>query len=304
MAGRVLSDLSGTRLDRFSVGGATLDGEGLTAARNYELPDKSGIIALLSDISGGGEMLDAIPLTLTSVGQTEIEVPGGYADHAVIVVRNGSLLDVGEDYTAEDDINIVLTYPIVNLSEAVTVYRFSSFSVANTYSQAQINALLSSKQAQINTLQELVDNLPVEVSQKLVTAATNNTVTPASLFTLVIPKAGIYEISAAVRFRTAATTTGIGLGLNAATGEINAQVEIPQAAAGTASFYEGSLTASGGVILSTAALAANTDYIALIRGSYVAAREETLRVVFRSEVASSMVTVQANSYIRAREVKS
>ena len=300
---RWLSDLRGTQLPAFSIRDATLDTSGLTVSQSYALPDKSGVIALLSDIAGGETMIEAIPLRLTSVGQTTIEVPGGYEDNVVLVSRNGALLDVGTDYTATDDLNIVLSYPVTSLDEAVTVYRISGSSVANTYSQTQINALLLSKQNQIDALANIINNLPVEVSNRLVTAATNNTVTPATLMSLSIPKAGLYEITAVVRFRTAATTTGIGLGIDAATGEINAQIEIPQAVAGVSSFFEGSLMSSGGIVLSASVLVVNTDYSAIIRGSYVAVGAETLHLMFRSEIASSLVTVQANSYFRAREVK-
>ncbi len=304
---RVISDLGRTLETAFGISAGTIDASGLTAARGYELPDKSGVIALLSDIDGGGSMIEAIPLTLSSVGQTSIAVPGGYADSAIIVVRNGALLDVDADYTATDDINIVLQYPITSLAEAVTVYRLSTFNVANTYSQTQVNALLAAKQSQITELQESVALLETvyarEVTAKLSTPATNDTVTLTDLMTLDIPAAGVYELAAVLRFRTPATTTGIGLALVAGSGAITAQLTIAQAVAGTASFFEGSSNASGVTVLSTAVLAANTDYPAIIRGSFVATAATILALRFRSEVASSLVTVQANSFFRAREVR-
>ena len=304
---RVISDLTNTLETAFGIGAGTLDASSVTAQRNYLLPDKSGVIALLSDIGGGGSMIEAIPLTLASVGQTVIEVPDGYAGSAIIVVRNGALLDVGADYTADDDIHVALTYPITSLEEAVTVYRLSTFDVANTYSQTQTNALLTAKQNQINALQETVGMLEGafarEVSDKLTTAVTNNTVTLADLLSIDIPAAGIYELTGMLRFSTPATTTGIGLALVAGSGEINAHVRIPQAASGTASFYEGAVSTSGATIVSTAVLAANTDYPIIIHGSFVATGASILTLQFRSEVASSTVTVRANSFLRAREVK-
>lgn len=293
---RVISDLQGTRSSTFGVADAVLDAASLTAPRTYELPDKSGVIALLSDIGGGGAMIESVPLTLTSVGQTVIEVPGGYADSAVLVSRNGALLNATDDFAAEDDISIELAYPVVSLDESITVYRVSAFNVANTYSQTQLNYLLSQKQAQI-------DDIPKTVSAKLGVAATNSTLTPAVVLSVAIPAAGLYEIVASLRFRTAATTTGIALSLLAGTGEINAMGRIAQAAAGTASFFEGSLTASATELVSTAVLAANTDYPAMVTGYYLAVGPETLSLRFRSEVNASLVTVQPNSFLSAREVK-
>lgn len=266
-----------------------------------QIPEGDTLLAVLAD-AGGDSMIEAIALTLTSVGQTEIEVPGGYADHAIVVVRNGALLDVGADYTAEDDIHIVLDYPITSMGEAVTVYRFSAFSVANTYSQAQINGLLASKQTQITALQQALAAQPRSVAALLGVDQTNSTVNLVDLLTLDIPGPGTYEIFCSLRFRTAATTTGIGFALVATTGEINAQVQIRQAANGTAAFFEGAITSSGDAVVSTGVQAANTDYPAVIRGTFIAVQAGPLVLQFRSEVASA-ATVQAGGVFVAREVK-
>lgn len=302
---RLLSDLLGTLSSQFRVGNGALDTASLTGERSYQLPDKSGVVALLSDIaSGGGEMVEEIPLTLTGVGQTVVEVPGGYAgDYVIFLVRNGSMLAVGSDYDADDGLTIELKYPVVSLSESLVVFRFGAFLVANTYTQTQINALFNLRlQDLMGQVEQMFSELPIEVSSILSSAATNNTVTPATIMQIDLPKAGLYSIEAVVRFRTPVTTTGMGLSLLGA-GEVNAQVSIPQAAAGTASFFESSVNASASVVLSTAVLAANTDYVALISGSYVATGAESLQLQMRSEVAGSLVTVQPNSYISAREVK-
>ena len=47
---RWLSDLRGTLLSAFGIGRSTLSAGGLTAARTHALPDKSGTVALLSDV--------------------------------------------------------------------------------------------------------------------------------------------------------------------------------------------------------------------------------------------------------------
>ena len=50
---RFFSDLAGTLRAAFRVGLGMLDASGLTAARTHALPNKSGTIALLDDVSGG-----------------------------------------------------------------------------------------------------------------------------------------------------------------------------------------------------------------------------------------------------------
>jgi hypothetical protein len=49
------NDTQGTVMESFSIGinRAKVNTSGITALRNYELPNSSGTIALLSDISGG-----------------------------------------------------------------------------------------------------------------------------------------------------------------------------------------------------------------------------------------------------------
>ncbi len=46
-----LSDLLGTMAQTFRVGRATLDASGVASARTHALPDKSGTVALVEDIT-------------------------------------------------------------------------------------------------------------------------------------------------------------------------------------------------------------------------------------------------------------
>jgi hypothetical protein len=114
-----------------------------------------------------------------------------------------------------------------------------------------------------------------------------------------------YEIRAFGHYRTAATTTGLGLRLNtAATGgfvlnTIRHTLTIWNANAPT--LVSASALTTG--ILTTAVTAANTDYTWEIRGLIrIGATGGPLLVEYASEVALSAVTIQANAYLIAQEI--
>jgi hypothetical protein len=144
-----LSNLAGTLRAAFRVGLGMLDASGLTAARTHALPNKSGTIALLDDISGGEAAFDIVPLAATSDGQTSFEVPGGYTVGGIIVILGGSTL-APTHYTATDGENVVLASGdgVVVGSELV-VLRFSTFEVADAVTDAELAAVVADLEGQI-----------------------------------------------------------------------------------------------------------------------------------------------------------
>jgi len=67
-----------------------------------------------------------------------------YIAGGLIVSLNGVVLRPGNDYTATDGTSIVLSVA-ASLNDELNAYAFSSFNIANTYTQAQIDAALSLK---------------------------------------------------------------------------------------------------------------------------------------------------------------
>jgi len=67
-----------------------------------------------------------------------------YIAGGLIVSLNGVVLRPGNDYTATDGTSIVLSIA-ASLNDELNAYAFSSFNIANTYTQAQIDAALSLK---------------------------------------------------------------------------------------------------------------------------------------------------------------
>jgi hypothetical protein len=67
-----------------------------------------------------------------------------YIAGGIIVALNGVILRPGDDYTASNGTSVVLSVA-ASLNDELKVCAFSSFNVANTYTQAQIDASLSLK---------------------------------------------------------------------------------------------------------------------------------------------------------------
>lgn len=101
-----------------------------------------------------------------------------------------------------------------------------------------------------------------------------------------------------VLFRTAATTTGIGLGFTLPAGSTPTYTaEIPFAADGAGGAFQGWGTRSGDMILSTGVQEINNDYLAKVYGilrNGPNAGNLTLR--YRSEIQGSQATIRAGTY--------
>ena len=93
-----------------------------------------------SQLTGVGADLEVENFTATA-GQTTF-VTSGYTNKIIQVFLNGVILTNTVDYTATDNINVVLTSGAA-LNDEVKVVKFGAFDVANTYSQAEINTYLS-----------------------------------------------------------------------------------------------------------------------------------------------------------------
>lgn len=102
-----------------SVLGGVKIGSGLSIA--------GGVVS----VDGAGQSFAAYTITPSTGDQTSFAVPGGYVPGAIIVGLNGSTLTGGgDDYTATDGANVVLTTGISSPSQ-LQVFVFSTFSVAN-----------------------------------------------------------------------------------------------------------------------------------------------------------------------------
>lgn len=111
-----------------------------------------------------------------------------------------------------------------------------------------------------------------------------------------------YYCEYTIPFQTASITTGIALSMGlTGGGTISAIANIPVAADGTAALFTGHITASGDGVTGTGVQAANTTYVATIRGIFICTTSGTLFPQFHSEVSLSNVTVMAGATALIRE---
>lgn len=80
-----------------------------------------------------------------------------YIAGGLIVSRNGVILRPGDEYTATNGTSIVLAVGAA-AGDEINAFAFASFNVANTYTQAQTDALLANKQAADADLTDLATN--------------------------------------------------------------------------------------------------------------------------------------------------
>lgn len=128
-------------------------------------------------------------------------------------------------------------------------------------------------------------------------STTSNTVlTSAAGLSFSVTAGRYYMFDFLVLFRTAATTTGIVLAVSApAATRFGYTSDIPIAADGTAATRHGWGTASDDLNVGTGVQAANTDYVAYVRGIILPSANGTIQIRFRSEVSASSVTVRQGS---------
>lgn len=86
---------------------------------------KNGALLDVTNITQ--KALATVPLTVTSAGQTQFTVPGGYTPGLLQVARNGIL----QSFTGTDGSTITLSSGTSSTSDIVTAYVFSVFQVAN-----------------------------------------------------------------------------------------------------------------------------------------------------------------------------
>jgi hypothetical protein len=154
---------------------------------------------------------------------------------------------------------------------------------------------LGKLQAQNNVWIELV--LPSDL-----TNSSNVTLTNVPALSFPVVNACFYRIEVMMKFRSAATGTGIGFtvqGSGGAAGSIALISRVSQAADGTAHEYSGAMTTLGDLVLSTAVPAANTSYCGKIEGTFDCTANGTLTLQFRSETGTT-VTLEAGSSILVR----
>lgn len=154
------------------------------------------------------------------------------------------------------------------------------------------------------------DKLKLDKEVTLIqTTTVNNTSnsTYVNLTNLSIPveNGKAYKFHAMINFTSAATSTGITLGMfnTTASGTLVAEVKVPISnTAGTSNKFSGPLTNLTSVVTSSAVGATGTVYCAEIMGTFVCTTTGTIYPRFRSEINNSQISVQQWSTLTYQEL--
>lgn len=140
-------------------------------------------------------------------------------------------------------------------------------------------------------------------------ASTVTTLANINQLSLAMEANGVYQVDAFVTFQSAATTNGLGLGFTAPSGAtcmLEVVVPITSTAVSTqlrTIFPNASATSNSGVVLGTGVTASNSNHTARISGIIRnGATAGNFQLQFRSEVASSAITLQIGSELHITKV--
>jgi hypothetical protein len=105
------------------------------------------------DVTTGSQQFQRFRF-VASGGETTIS--GADADGAILaytagleqVILNGAVLVRGQDYTATDGTNITGLSPALVANDVLEVFSFIAFTVANTYTQSQVDGLIATATAE------------------------------------------------------------------------------------------------------------------------------------------------------------
>lgn len=140
----------------------------------------------------------------------------------------------------------------------------------------------------------------INTARQTTAGYTNSTTTSSDIVGLTLPvlSGRAYKLEVVGIFRTAATTTGLGLNFTGpAVTYMSWTGKIQLAAAGSDQFYEGTVVTAAAAmattkVVSTGVIAATTDYQFTITGLIIPSANGTLQLQGSSEVAASAITIQ------------
>ena len=139
-------------------------------------------------------------------------------------------------------------------------------------------------------------------------ASTTTTFVDVTQLSVPLVANATYEIDCFVTFQSAATTTGLGLGFTSPAGSrpmVEVVVPILSTAVASAlrTFFPNATTTTSGSVLGTGVSAITSNHTARISGVVVVGGTAgNFQIQFRSEVASSAITLQIGSSLIARRI--
>lgn len=105
--------------------------------------DENGVASVPSAAAGTQTFIE-VTITPTSDGQLSFAVPAGYVPLLIEVYLNGVLLINGDDYTATDGTNLLLSFG-ANTTDTLLVRKWSRFESTDYYTRAEVDTQVPAK---------------------------------------------------------------------------------------------------------------------------------------------------------------
>lgn len=251
-------------------------------------------IAAGTSLNGGGD------LTATrTINHNAFGIAGTYGSASTVPVFTTETTGHVSSVTATAI--SILSSAVSDFAAGVRAVVLTGLSIVNSAVTAADSVLVA-----IGKLQGQINQIITDMSvwNELITTAdiivnSNVTLTNVTELQFSAVAGRTYYLEYTIRFRSAATTTGITLTIgtsNTAAGSISCQVNLPVAADGTAALYTGSITALGDVVTSPSVATIQPDwYTANIKGSFICTTSGTVLPQFRSEVNGSNINFGTGS---------
>lgn len=219
-------------------------------------------------------------------------------------------------------LTVLPTFPSRLLPPADFEVAIDDYLLACQSRDAEINAFADELNTAVTDMNQLVTDLNTFVSEvnsqvMLTTAIAKMTGTQASTSTSLtnitqllaaLEANATYEVTAYIKFQSAATTTGLNLGFTVPTGATPfLEVEVPIVSTAAASALKLNHPAAGsttaGNVVGTGVTATGSDHTATIKGVVsMGGTAGDLQLRFATEVGSSAVTLQAGSILVVKRV--
>jgi hypothetical protein len=132
---------------------------------------------------------------------------------------------------------------------------------------------------------------------------TSTTVANATSLSFSAVAGKVYKYNFNILYTSAATGTGIKLGLTypAAT-TASGKASIPIGADGTATIFYGLITSSGDIVIGTGTPAASTTTYATVQGIIIPSTTGTVQLTAGTEVNASAIVIKAGSFVEVSVV--
>jgi hypothetical protein len=202
----------------------------------------------------------------------------------------------------------ILSSAVSNFASSVLSNVLTGFSVGSNTPIVATDTILQALgkiQAQINALGGGVDPWTELVTTADIIVSSNVTLTNVTALQFSVVSGRTYFIQCIVKYRSAATNTGIAFTMGSgsgAAGDISLQVNIPNSGDGNNAIYGGNISSFGDIVVSSATPAVQpTWFTATMIGTFVCTSSGTVVPRFRSDNNGTNVNFGTGSVILVRE---